>query len=505
MKKPSLFKNAFSNWVSLCVNIAIAFLLTPFIISSVGKDGYGIWTLVLSFIGYFGLLQLGVSAGIMRYIPYYSGKKENFHATGIFSSAFAFYVFVGTVIFSISFFFAPAIATFFGKGNDFIALVRLVGVASAIHCPAAVLDASLRSKEGFVLANCLAVFLAITKAIGLVVVLTLGYGIVGMGWIVLIQSIAGYCLYWATLKLAFPALSLSVRYIKYCYFKDLLMFGLLAAVMSLGFMLRFNSDRVIIGRVLDMEAVGIYGLAAALMLKYRNAIGAVSRVLQPRFGVLDGQNNKELMKDLFYRGTKTVAFVAVFIGGVLFALGPAFIQLWVGSGFEQAYPVLLVLVIAQIIDQSQTPTISLLTGSGKQGFLAGLAIAEGLSGIFLAMLLYRYGLLGIAIGFAIPMIIAQLFVRPVYVCSFLNIRLRNYFKKCLLGLWGCGMLVFVPFRFIQPELYIDSWLSFLFAFSLLCILFLAVAGSIAFTKQERARALKRFSHSGPIRFIMPTR
>ena len=64
MANPSLKVNALSNWVSLGVNVIIGFVLTPFIIRSLGKTGYGIWTLVCSFVGYYGLLNLGVGSAI---------------------------------------------------------------------------------------------------------------------------------------------------------------------------------------------------------------------------------------------------------------------------------------------------------------------------------------------------------------------------------------------------------------------------------------------------------
>ncbi len=64
--KPSLVINAVSNWVALGVNIIVGFLLIPYIIKRLGVAQYGIWTLIISIIGYYGLLDMGVTAAIMR-------------------------------------------------------------------------------------------------------------------------------------------------------------------------------------------------------------------------------------------------------------------------------------------------------------------------------------------------------------------------------------------------------------------------------------------------------
>ena len=74
--KNKLIKNAVSNWVPLMINMIFGLILTPMMIGHLGKDGYGVWALVVSFIGYYGFLRFGISSGVMRYVPYYSGRSQ---------------------------------------------------------------------------------------------------------------------------------------------------------------------------------------------------------------------------------------------------------------------------------------------------------------------------------------------------------------------------------------------------------------------------------------------
>jgi O-antigen/teichoic acid export membrane protein len=483
--KPSIFRNAISNGICFFVNGLIVFFLTPYVISSIGKEGYGVWTLICSIISYFSLLQLGVGTGIVRYIPFYEGQKAYSHMNGIFSTALAFYIVVGLIVLFISFLGAPTLSFIFGKGHEFQNLFRLVGIATALQCPVAVLDAAFRSKEKFVQANYLTIILAIVRAIGFIITLSAGYGIAGMGWTLLFQSLFSCFLYWIVLIKVCPELKISLAEIKFSYLSALLNIGVMALVMSFGFMLRFNSDRIIIGKYINIETVGIYGIVAALLMYYRDAVGAVSRVLMPRFGFLDGQKDTKSIERLFLDGTKIVAIIAVGAAGMLFSLGPSFIQLWVGTGFERAYSVLFVLAVAQMIDQSQTTSISLLAGSGKQGALAVFALSEGIVGVVLAIFLRNYGLIGVSLGFAIPMIITQLFIRPIYVCRFIKIGFTYYFKTCLLGIWGCGILIFLPVSLTHPEIYINRWSYFIVSVMLLCILYVFAVTLLVCTKVER--------------------
>ena len=55
-----ILRNIFSNWTGYLITILVGFFLAPFVLHHLGNTGYGVWTLVLSLTGYFGLLDLGI-------------------------------------------------------------------------------------------------------------------------------------------------------------------------------------------------------------------------------------------------------------------------------------------------------------------------------------------------------------------------------------------------------------------------------------------------------------
>lgn len=63
---PSLIRNALSNYVALGVNLLVMLLLTPLVVRSLGRLGYGMWILVGTIVGYAGLLDLDVSRALSR-------------------------------------------------------------------------------------------------------------------------------------------------------------------------------------------------------------------------------------------------------------------------------------------------------------------------------------------------------------------------------------------------------------------------------------------------------
>ena len=71
-----LLRNIASSWAGYAVQIVVSFLLTPFILHSLGEVRYGLWTLAIGLTGYYGLLDLGLSAGIGQYLTRYLASRD---------------------------------------------------------------------------------------------------------------------------------------------------------------------------------------------------------------------------------------------------------------------------------------------------------------------------------------------------------------------------------------------------------------------------------------------
>ena len=63
-----MLRNIGSNWVLIALTIAATYFMTPFIIRTLGQDGYGTWTLITAMTGYMNLLALGVPMASVRYL-----------------------------------------------------------------------------------------------------------------------------------------------------------------------------------------------------------------------------------------------------------------------------------------------------------------------------------------------------------------------------------------------------------------------------------------------------
>src|SRR4029450_6280590 len=57
-------------------SIAVSFLLTPFMVSQLGIELYGLWAFLYAIVAFAGLLEVGVGRGSVRFIAYYGERQE---------------------------------------------------------------------------------------------------------------------------------------------------------------------------------------------------------------------------------------------------------------------------------------------------------------------------------------------------------------------------------------------------------------------------------------------
>jgi O-antigen/teichoic acid export membrane protein len=89
----------------------------------------------------------------------------------------------------------------------------------------------------------------------------------------------------------------------------------------------------------------------------------------------------------------------VFGGGLIIIFGKAFIERWLGTGYPDAFPVLVVLVTAMAVEVMIDPARTTMTAMGKIRFVGVLEMIEALLSVVLTIVLIRsHSIFGAALG-----------------------------------------------------------------------------------------------------------
>src|ERR1700731_933947 len=90
-------KNVASNWAGLGVNIAVGFFLSPFILHHLGDEAFGLWVLIFSVTGYYGIFDFGIRSSIIRYVSKYTATQDIEEVNRLINSAMFTYTAVGAL------------------------------------------------------------------------------------------------------------------------------------------------------------------------------------------------------------------------------------------------------------------------------------------------------------------------------------------------------------------------------------------------------------------------
>src|SRR5580765_1337728 len=96
-----MLRNIGSNWALTLVTIAATYVITPFVIRTLGQDGYGTWTLITAMTGYMSLLALGVPMACVRYLAQDVAEHDTRKMNETIASCAGLYLLVGAAAVAI--------------------------------------------------------------------------------------------------------------------------------------------------------------------------------------------------------------------------------------------------------------------------------------------------------------------------------------------------------------------------------------------------------------------
>src|SRR3954462_45613 len=92
-----MLRNIGSTWVLTAVTIAATYVTTPFIIHTLGQDGYGTWTLITAMTGYMSLMAVGVPMACVRYLAEHVAERDSQKMNATVASCAGLYLIIAAV------------------------------------------------------------------------------------------------------------------------------------------------------------------------------------------------------------------------------------------------------------------------------------------------------------------------------------------------------------------------------------------------------------------------
>jgi O-antigen/teichoic acid export membrane protein len=208
--------------------------------------------------------------------------------------------------------------------------------------------------------------------------------------------------------------------------------------------LRFRTDAVIIGTFVSSAAITYFAIGSRLVDYASEVVSSLAQIFVPMSSQSHATGDTDGLRQILLVGNRACAFIIFPIATVLIILGKSVIEAWVGARYvATSYPVLLVLLIPSTLMLAQSASGRTLWGMAKHRTWAYVVLVEGAANLLLSIVLVRrYGILGDALGTAIPLTCSMIFFLPLHLCRLLGISLRTYLHRAfLLPAMLCAPLV----------------------------------------------------------------
>ncbi len=438
LDKQQIIKNIGSSWFSLGINVLVGVFLSPFILHKLGDAAFGIWVLIFSLTGYYGIFDFGIRSSIIRYVSKYTATRDLEEVSGLINSAMFTYTCVGIFSLLMTIVGCVYVDRLFHIPPDFQRTARwlllIVGSSVALGFPLGVFGGMLEGLQKFYILNWTnIVFSSVLRVALIVYYLNRGYGLLTVALITASLPILGSVVR-AYIALRSLPIKFSHRYVNREGFRKMANYSGVTFMILIAWRLRFKTDALVIGTFLSSAAITYFYAGSRLVDYAGEVVSSLAQIFVPMSSQSDAAGNMDRLRKIFVAGNRACAFVIFPITALFIILGKSIIEVWVGKKYvSQGYPVLLTLIIPYTLMMIQGASSRILFGMSKHGKLAIVTMAEGIANLGLSILWVRsYGILGDAFGTALPMLGTYILFMPRHLCSKLNIRVWTYLKQAYL-------------------------------------------------------------------------
>lgn len=457
MSKKRLAVNTSSNMVVTFLKMAIAFIMTPILVKNLGNYDYGMWEIIVSIIGYMGLLDLGLQPSVTRNIAYYSAKDETQSVNEVYSTSFGFMLLLSLlsiiVFFSWAYFNPGSLAEDKGDVQRYQYLLLIVGVQLAFVFPGSVAESTLDGFHKFFLKNNITIFNTIVGNFFVWYLITPENAIIvlaGISAIGISLKYLIYCYFVSRLS-KFPMLP-RIKNFTFIRLSELIFFGSKSFIQGAVWKIQTTIDPLLIAWILTPASIIFYAIPANLINYFRTIVMTMTQAFLPIFSEMALEPDKTKQHSLYLISSKIVlAFLFPIVIAILI-IGSDFIGIWIGPEYgESSKEILIVLTLIAVIAHIDPFANKFLTAENKHGIYAKIMpIAVVINLGVTTLLLDSIGVLGAALGTLVPAVLFSP-IYWIYRSKVQSLPLKRYVSYVILPVllpsiaMTCTMLIFTHF------------------------------------------------------------
>ena len=486
----SIVRNVAFGSLTWFLPLGLSFVATPMIVRSLGNNDYGIYALVLGFIGYSFTFNLG--RPIIRYVAEYRNSGQSEKIRNIISASFFLNLAVGAIgvliICSLAGWLVREV--FRIDPSEQTKAIQSLYLASSIIFMSMlnqVFSSVILGLQRFDVYSKIFTVNGLLLIGGNIVLTYLGFGLLALFWWNL-GVLSLFSIFFAiTAKKLLPEFGIRLR-----FGREALQLVLRHSAGTIGYQVLANVlllfERGWIAHRLGTEALTYYVVPMSLAMQLQAFISSLVMVIFPLASEL--KNEPEKLLRLYTKSTKVVSLLVVFVIACVLVQGKSFLTLWMGADFAEHTSTLFILQVG-CFGLLAIMSIAWQTTEGL-GFPHFNAIATGVSttvGIILMIIFTNsYGIVGIG---------AARFIAFATIFSFVFYVERKFFRKVQIRFWLglAGSLLLASAFASATELLVNSilqlgWITLIASVGLGALVYAGILWALGFVTSDEKILLR---------------
>ena len=445
---------AIISYLAIGINIISGLLYTPWMIHSIGRENYGLYTLALSVITLF-MFDFGLSAAVTRFIARYLAQGRQDKANDCIGLVYRLYVIIDFVLFLLLlgiFFFIPYIYQQLTPDEieKFKVVYAMAAVYAVVSFPFIPVNGILTAHECFIQHKICDVLHKLVIVGAMTVCLVMGYGLYAL---VLVNAISG------VLTIAFKLWcirhytpqKISWRYFNKAELKEIAGYSGWVTIIALAQRCIFNLAPSILGGLSGSTAIAIWGIAMTLEGYTYTFANALNGMFLPKVSRIVNSNG-DVIPLMIRLGRIQILVVGFIVSGVI-CLGQDFIHIWVGDGFKESYLCAVLIILPSFFHMPQTIGSETIYAKNMVKKLSIVFIIMAICNLIGSVALSPYlGAMGISLSVFIAYMVRTLGMDIIFYKD-LKLDVFRFFKESFIKMTPAMALCFVlglSLNFIIP-------------------------------------------------------
>ena len=444
------------NYVSICLNMVVGLIYTPYMLRMLGQSEYGLYSLAASIIAYLTVLDLGFGNAIVRYTAKFRAEGKQREQEEMFGMFFILYIGIGIIAMVVGSVLSLNVEHLFSRSMTENEVERtrimlwLMTFNLAITFPMSIWGSIMTAYERFVFQRLVSIIRSVLNPVVMVLLLVIGYKAVAMVVVTTLFNVATLLINWWYCKYK---LDIKIRFAKFkwSFLKEVSVYSFWIFLNAIMDRIYWSTGQFILGIYRGAVAIAVYAVSIQLQGMYMMFSTAVSSVFLPKVTamVAKGNNEKEISK-LFIRTGRLQYIVMAFILSAFIVFGKSFIYLWAGEGYEDVYYLCLMFFIPLTVPLIQNLGITILQARNQMKFRSLLYIYIAFASLILSIILAKpFGAYGCAFATAFALLLGQVIIMNVYYQRGQHLDIVRFWKEI-------GKMSIVPIIFIIVGLFITN-------------------------------------------------